>query len=258
MPNMLVRLKRGKTTFEVLTNDGSVTKFREKELKNLQDVLVSGDDVFTDLKKGSKASKEQLVAAFETDNVKKVLEQIVLKGDVQVSAGERKDRLDAKRQEIVAHIHKNYVDPARGTQVPMTRVDLALQKLKPRIDADQPADRQVAAMMAKLTVILPLRKGNASISGVVTVPSRHIGAAGGVVRKHGSVTEEAFGADGATYTVEVFDYDAMVRELAKVTKGEYKFAADGVASGGSARMAEEPAENGSASRKGKKKGKPRR
>lgn len=258
MPDMLVRLKRGKTTFEVLTKDGSVTKFREKELRNMQDVLVSGDDVFTDLKKGSKASKEQLVAAFETDNVKTVLEQILLKGDVQVSAGERKDKLDAKRREVIAYIHKHYVDPARGSPVPMTRIDLALQKLKPRIDADKPADKQVEAMMTKLTAIIPLRKGNASISGVITVPSRHIGAASGVVRKYGSVTDESFGPDGATYTVEVFDYDAMVRELAKSTKGEYKFAADGIASGGSSRMAEEPVENGASSRKGKKKGKPRR
>lgn len=251
MPEMLVRLKRGKTTFEVPTNEGSVTKFREKELKSLQDVLVS-DEVYTDFKKGSKASKEQLVAAFETDNVNTILEQIVLKGDVQVSAGERKDKLEAKRQEIVAYIHKNYVDPGRGSQVPMTRVDLALAKLKPRIDADQPADRQVTAMMGKLTEILPLRKGNASISGVVTVPSRHMGAASGVVRKYGSVTEEEYGADGAHYTLEVFDYEAMVRELAKVTKGEYKFAADGIASGGSSRMAEEPEANGGNKKKGKK------
>jgi ribosome maturation protein SDO1 len=252
MPDMLVRLKRGKTTFEVLTSDGSVTKFREKELKSLQDVLVSGDEVYTDLKKGSKASKELLVATFETDNLRAILEEIVLKGDVQLSAGERKDKLDAKRQEVIAYIHKNYVDPGKGTQVPMKRVELALDKLRPRIDADQPADRQVAAMMGKLVDILPLRKGNAAISGVVTVPSRHMGAASGVVRKYASVTDEQFGADGAKYTVQVFEYETMVRELARVTKGEYEFAADGISSGGSSRMAEEPeVDSGRKKKKGK-------
>jgi ribosome maturation protein SDO1 len=106
MPEMLVRLKKGKTTFEVLTNDGSVTKFRDKQLKSLQDVLVSGDEIYTDLKKGAKASKEQLVGAFATDDVNVILEQIILKGEVQVSAGERKDKLDAKRVEVIAYIHK--------------------------------------------------------------------------------------------------------------------------------------------------------
>lgn len=39
MPDMLVRLKKGKTTYEVLVEEGKVSKYREGEIKNLSEVL---------------------------------------------------------------------------------------------------------------------------------------------------------------------------------------------------------------------------
>lgn len=136
--------------------------------------------------------------------------------------------------------------------MPLTRVENAIAKLKPRIDADQPADKQVAAMMGKLVDILPLRKGNAAISGVVTVPSKHVGPAGTVVRKHSTVKEEEFGPDGARWTVECHDYDALVRELAKSTKGEYEFSAAGVVeSGGGSRSDADTPDGGGKKKKGR-------
>jgi ribosome maturation protein SDO1 len=242
MPDMLVRLKKGKTTFEVLTKDGQVTKYRDKQLKSLDDVLVS-DDVWTNVSKGQKASKDQLLAAFETDDPKVILEQIVQKGEQQLSANERKDMLEHKRAEIIAYIHKNFVDPAKGTPIPLTRIENAMEQVKPRIDIDQPADRQVTGMMDKLVVVLPLRKGNSTITGVVSVPQKFLGAASGAVRKHGTVIAETFGSDGAKWTVEVHSYDALIRDLARATKGEYQFSVAG-ADGGSD-------ETGPATRQGK-------
>lgn len=230
MPDMLVRYKRGKTTFEVLTVDGAVSRYRAKELKNLDDVLASGDDIFTDIKKGQKASKEELAAAFETSETAYILEAIVSKGAMQVSAGERKDTLEAKRREIAAHIHKNYVDYF-GRQVPLTRVENALAQLKPRVEMNVSAMTQVNAMMPKLIEILPLRKGAASVAATCSVPSKFIGAAGGVVRKHATVLDEDFGASGVQWKLDVFDMDTLLRDLARTCKGEYKFEADGLASG---------------------------
>lgn len=256
MPEMIVRLKRGKETFEVLTFEGAVTKYRQNDMKKLEDVLASGDVIFTDVKKGKQASKEQLAVAFGDVERHAMLEMLVKKGEVQVSAGERKDKLEAKRAEIVAHIHKTFVDPARGGPVPVTRIDNALNQLKPRIDPDVAADRQVGAMLPKLTQILPLRKGGAVVTGTIKVPSKWIGSAGSVVRKHGTVTEEEFGADGAKWTVEIHSMDALLRDIARATKGEYQFFADGdsTASSGTGPSSDRGASSGSSGKK-KKKGK---
>lgn len=252
MPDMLVRLKKGKTNFEILTKDGTVTKYREESLKSLDDVLASGDDIFTNISKGEKASKEQLVAAFSTDESRAILEQIVLKGEVQLSANERKDMMTQKRTEIVAYINKNYVDAAKGIPIPLTRIENALDQIRPRIDLDQSAERQVATMHDKLITVLPLRKGAACITGTVTVPNQFHGATSGIVRKHGTVLRESFTSSGATWTVEVHSYDELIRDLSRVTKGEYDFSVEG-------QVGSKPDEGGGASgpssgKKGKKKG----
>lgn len=251
MPDMLVRLKKGKTTFEVLTRDGAVTKYREGAIRNLDDVVVS-EEVWTNISKGQKASKEQLMNAFETDDNKTVLEQIVTRGEHQLSAGERKDMLDKKRAEIVAYINKNYVDSAKGTPLPITRIENALEQVKPRIDLDQPAEKQVSGMFDKLIKVLPLRKGNSVISGVVKVPHAHAGATSGVVRKHATVVKEDYGADGAKWTVEVHSYDALMRDLARVTKGDYDFSVDGPSSSAAEAESSQTKKGGRKGKKGKR------
>lgn len=229
MPDMLVRYKKGKTTFEVLTVDGSVSKYRSSELKSLSDVLVS-EGIFTDLKKGKKASKEELAAAFEGKKPADILDAIVSEGAVQVSAGERKDKTEAKRREVATYIHKNYVD-GKGKVVPLARVENALDTLRPRIDAAVSAMTIVNGLMPKLIEILPLKKGGATVTASCQVPSKFTGAAGGVVRKHATVLDEEFGPNGVQWKLEVFDTESLLRELAKTCKGEYKFEADGLASG---------------------------
>jgi rRNA metabolism SBDS family protein len=253
MPDMLVRLKKGKKTFEILTNDGAVTKYREKKLK-FDQVIASGDDVFLDVGKAKKASRDELMAAFETDDVRAIQEIIVTKGEVQLSAAERKDNLDAKRTEIIACIHKNYVDSAKGTPVPLTRISNALEQIKPRIDPEQPADRQVTLMFDKLLAVLPLRKGNASISGLITVPTKYAGGASGVVRKSASVTKEDYRAEGPSWTVEVHDYDSLVRDLTRLTKGEYEFTVMGADGSAPVAPTSETSGKGKKGKKGKGRG----
>lgn len=76
MPAMLVRLKRGKTTFEVMVEEGMVTKYRDGTEKNISQV-VTADVVWVNAGKGKRASDDQLMKAFQTDNVNDIIKQIL-------------------------------------------------------------------------------------------------------------------------------------------------------------------------------------
>ncbi len=76
MPDMLVRLKRGKTTFEVMVEEGKVTQYRDGTVKNLSEVVLT-DVVWVNAQKGKRASADQLKKAFQTDNVQDVIKQII-------------------------------------------------------------------------------------------------------------------------------------------------------------------------------------
>ncbi|CAN8070567.1 unnamed protein product [Agarophyton chilense] len=220
MPEMLVRLKKGKTTYEVMVEEGMVAKYRDGTVKRIEDVVVT-PVVFTNFSKGTKASSEQLNSSFQTDDVMQIIEQILKKGEAQESAGERKSKMDAKRHEIVSAIQKNYVY-LDGCPLPLVRIENALNQIRPRIDVDVDALRQVNAMYQKLSAVMPMKKYRSGLEGTVIVPTHMAGQVSGVVRKHCTVLRETY-RDKAKYDVEIHSYELLMSDLARVTKGDFEF-----------------------------------
>jgi len=249
---MLVRYKAGKTTFEVLTKEGAAMKFRDGDLKSLDDVCVARE-VFSNYSKGERASADQLKSAFDTEDLSACLEAILQKGTVQVSAAERKEKLEKKRLEIIQLLHKYYVEPKTRKPIPVTRLENALTEAKVRIDAEQAAERQVPDIVSKLVSLLPMKK--LSMEVTITVPHKHLGAAGNVLAKYFEVSRENYTSEGCTMEASVVpgEYDTAVKELVKATKGEYTLDIAGQETG-SASTTEEPA-SGKKGGKGGKKGK---
>lgn len=246
-----MRLKKGKKTYEVMVQEGMVAKYREGSVKRLDDVLVT-PLVFTNASKGTRASAEQLNESFQTDNVEAVITTILEKGEAQESAGERREKMDAKKQEILTVIQKNYVSPD-GRPLPMSRIENAVEQIKARIDVDQDATRQVTAMIPKLSAVMPMKKGSGGLQGTVTVASKLVGAVSGIVRKHATVLRETYGAQ-AKYDLEIHSYDQLMSDLARVTKGDFNFSLASNGAGASASTDAPPPQAGNGKKgKGKKK-----
>lgn len=255
----VVRLKRGKTTFEVMVEEGQVAAYREGKVQR-QDDVVTAAVVWTNASQGTTASDEQLMSAFETTDIHTCIDTILRTGDAQESAGERKAKLDGKRQEIIAVIQKTYV-AADGKPLPLVRIENALEQIKPRIDVDVDATRQVTAMASKLAAVMPMKKGSGGMGGTISVPAKFAGAAASSIRKHATVLREVYGGS-VKYDVEIANYDLLMKDLAKVTKGEFEIALDsqyaGGATGSSSSMppgASSASEETTGGRKKKKKGK---
>lgn len=225
MPEMLVRLKKGKTTFEVMVEEGKVAQYREGKVKNLSEVVVA-EVVWVNANKGKRASAEQLTGAFGTADTMSVLETIVKTGDSQESDGERKGKLAEKRQEVINYITKNYVDPATKKLLPVTRVENALSQVKARIDPDVDAQRQVTALVPKLSAVLPMKKGGSSVAGVVIVATKLASATSSAIRKHATVHRENYDRTQCRFEVEVHDQGSFLEDVGKATKGDFEFVVD--------------------------------
>eukprot|EP00871_Galdieria_phlegrea_P000851 jgi/Galph1/1767/GphlegSOOS_G447.1 len=219
---MLVRYKVGKTTFELVTKEGSVNKYRKGEIKSLDDVLLA-ETVFTSYARKEKASSSELSAAFETDSLRECIETILHKGDVQVSSAERKEKLEQRRREIVNFIHKYYVDPSKKLPHPVSRIENALEEAKVRIDADVPAERQIPDIITKLIDIIHLKK--MTMEGQLFIPHSYIGAASGILAKYVTIDRESYSSKGCTYDIAIVpgEYDLFMSDINRVTKGEYQF-----------------------------------
>lgn len=223
----MVRLKKGKKTFEILTHHGTVEPFREGKLG--WDKVPVADRVFKNSSKGEVFTDAELIEAFETANVEEVMKQIAMKGELQTNAADRAKAVADKRKQIVQYLHKNYLNPKTKKPHPVLDLENALEVVKLRVDPDAPVDAQVKSVFSKLLEIIPLKKSE--MEGKLVVPHSVLGQAQGVIRKYCQISSENYTSDGVAMQVSVVpgDYDVFIKELSSVTKGDFQFDVDGAA-----------------------------
>jgi len=223
----LVRFKTGKITLELMTYPGSCAKYRKQQLGR-DNVLVS-DVIWKNQAKGDRANDSDLVTAFNTDKTDDCIEQILQNGEIQISAAEKREKIEQRRREIINYIHKYYIDPKTKTSIPVVRIESALYELKFRVDAEESVVNQVQDIMKRLPEIIPIKKSE--ITGTLRVPHAHVGAATAIVQKYTQVNRENYDADGSVMDVSLVpgDFDAFVAELNRVTRGEATFEIEGAA-----------------------------
>eukprot|EP01122_Echinamoeba_exundans_P016170 TRINITY_DN8111_c0_g1_i1.p2 TRINITY_DN8111_c0_g1~~TRINITY_DN8111_c0_g1_i1.p2 ORF type:complete len:266 (+),score=84.42 TRINITY_DN8111_c0_g1_i1:30-800(+) len=246
----IVKCKVGKTTFEVITKPGSALKYKKGQL-GFDNVLMS-DEVFTDYKKGQRPSAEELNAAFGTSVPKDAAKAVVDKGDVEMTAAERKEAVDRRRAEIVNYIHKYYIDPKAKTPHPVVRIENALDTLKVKVDPEVAAERQVQDIVKRLPEVMPIKKSE--MGGKIIIPHKSLGSATGIIKKFCQVQSESYGADGATFVVTFVpgDYNPLTQDLAKVTGGEYQLEMDGAEFAASSSSDDVKGKKGGAAKRGGK------
>lgn len=215
----VVHYKVGKINFEIATKRGAVTAYKQDKTAGVKNVLDS-EIIWKDLKKGERASSSELNTAFKTDDVIKVAEIMIDKGELQLTDQERKEILAKRRSEIVNYIHKYYADPKTKLPHPVIRIDAALNEAKVRIDPEIATEKQVQDIMKTLITIIPCKK--MEIPGIIIVPSVHVKAAQSVVKKYAKVSGERKVETGTSFNISCVpgDCQQLISELNAATKGE--------------------------------------
>jgi len=222
----IVRLKKGKGHFEVMVKPGTVMQYRKGELG--YDNVVVLEEIFKNQTKAEKASASDLVAGFETDNLRQCIEIVLQKGDVQLTAAERKAKVDNKRRKIVHYIHKYYVNPQSKLPHPVARIENALEEMRYRVDGDTPTERQIQDVLKRLSEFIPITK--MEIIGRLSVPHKHMGQVPSVLRKYNiNASSERWGDEGCVMEISLVpgDYDAFLGDMNNTFSGEYQFEVEG-------------------------------
>eukprot|EP00475_Leptophrys_vorax_P043299 TRINITY_DN828_c0_g1_i5.p1 TRINITY_DN828_c0_g1~~TRINITY_DN828_c0_g1_i5.p1 ORF type:complete len:235 (+),score=75.53 TRINITY_DN828_c0_g1_i5:946-1650(+) len=195
----LVRLKKGKATFEVVTNEGSVLKYREGKLP--WNSVLAVDIVFKNFSRGLRASEKEIADAFNTEDPVEAMKAIVEKGELQVSSDERKEAVDKKKAEIITYINKNYIDPQTRLPHPIARLEQAMENSKIRIDADQNAVKQADAFIKSLQGKLTFVKSE--MEAILVISRQYMGACSNTVHSIASVKREEYTEDGVIWEVGI-------------------------------------------------------
>ena len=202
---VVARLKRHAHTYEVLVDPEGAERVRERLLKKeavptqeVRDILAV-DQVFTHWSDGKKASDEVLKEGFETTEILAIVSRILLEGEVQLTAEQRKKMADGKMKRVVETILRNSWNPQTKTPHPRDRIERALEEAKFRIDPLKGVEEQVQDAMKRLRPLIPIAFERIRVA--IKIPAEHTGHAYGVVRGLGEMQKEEWQKDGSLILV---------------------------------------------------------
>jgi len=190
---VIAKLKTHGQNFEVLVDCNNAIAVRENKQVNMKDVLAASK-VFTDAKKGLEASESTMNQIFQTADAEEVAKQIILKGDIQLTAEYRNSLREKKRAQIINLIHRNGVDPTTHAPHPVTRIENALEEVKFHVDEFASVEEQLQDVLKKLKPIIPIRFEVKEIA--VKIGPDYAGKAYSTVKKYGTILREEWQNNG--------------------------------------------------------------
>lgn len=190
---VIARLHKGADRFEVLVDPHEAEHIMEGKTENILSALAI-DAVFSDSKKGTHAPIESLQKHFKTTDISTIAQEIIQKGEIQLTTEQRREMQEKKKKRIVDMIVKNAMDPQTKMPHPRTRIELALEEAKVHIDPFKSVNQQMKTILETLRPLLPISMEQARIS--VKIPPEHVGKAYGAVRSFGTLEREEWQSDG--------------------------------------------------------------
>lgn len=188
------RLKSHGETFEILVDCDKAIELKQGKDVNLNDVLAT-DAIFKDVKKGERASEKELENLFGTSDVMEVSEEIIKKGEVQLTQDHMNKLREEKRKQIVNLIHKNGIDSKTNLPHPPQRIENAMEEVKVSIDPFRPAEEQIKEVLTKLRMVLPIKFEKRKIE--IKVPAQFAPKTYPIVRKFSTIINEKWLNDGS-------------------------------------------------------------
>jgi ribosome maturation protein SDO1 len=155
----VVRLKKGKRHFELAAYRNKVINWRNKQENDLSEVLQI-DQIFADVAKGIKATKEDLKTAFGKMGHDDIVMEILNKGDFQLGELEREEQFESLKLEIANLIVKMCVNSETGGQFPVSIIQKAMVEANCKLNPNKAAKPQALAFVNELKVVLPIKRAS--------------------------------------------------------------------------------------------------
>jgi len=208
--------------YEILVKPDAALNFKLGRTKNISNILVI-ETIFTDASKGLRPSENKLRENFGTDDVSKIAEIILKRGELQLTTDQRRRLIEEKRKQIVAFISRNCLDPRTSFPHPPLRIEQAMKQVKLVIDPFKSGEEQAKNVIEKLRPILPLKIERLRIA--IKIPPEYAPRVVGIVRNFGSLSQEEWEKDGSWIAIIELPaglHLSFLERIRKITRGNYQ------------------------------------
>ena len=208
--------------FEILVRPDPAFKFKEGEKVDLDDILWT-DIIYRDVKKGLKASPEEVKKAFGTNDVKKIVVKILKEGEIQLTEDQRRKLIEAKKRQIITYIARNAIDPKTGKPIPEARIETAFEQLRIGVDPFKSAESQALDAVRQIARLMPIRIAKALVRALI--PAQYSGRVYKELRRLGEVKRADWQTDGSLLVeleIPAGSQIDVVSRLQNLTRGSAK------------------------------------
>ena len=139
--NVIARYESHGERFEIIISPDIIEGIRGGGTLNIEDL--ASEFIFSDAKKGNKASEEKMEEVFNTNSIEEIAKIIIIKGDVQLTTEQRHKMQKNKLKRVIEYIAKNAMDPQTQTPHPRNRIERAMEEAGVHIDPFKPVSEQV-------------------------------------------------------------------------------------------------------------------
>lgn len=216
---VIARLFTHGMNFEVLVDSELAMALKSGNPVDIHEVLAT-EEVFKYSAKGSKASEEMMQKAFGTTDKLKIAEQIIRKGEIQITTQQRRKMREDRLKQIVVLISRRAVNPQTGLPHPPARIEKALEEAGIHIDVFKSAEEQLSSVSKALRPILPLKFEIRKIA--VKIPPAYAGKAYRIVSRF-TIKKEKWLDDGswaAIVEIPAGTQTEFFDKLNELTRGE--------------------------------------
>jgi ribosome maturation protein SDO1 len=217
---VVARLESHGERFEVLVDPDIAIQIRQGEQIEIEEA-VAALYIFENTSRGEKASDDALKKVFGTTDFETIARRIIQKGEIHLTAEQRRKLTEEKRRQVVAFISRNAINPQNKLPHPPRRIEMAMEEAHVNIDPFKHLDEQVKETVKAIRPILPIKF--AEIRFAVKIPSDYAGKAYGEIQSATTVERDEWQKDGSWICVLRIpagiqeEFYSMINHL---TKGE--------------------------------------
>ena len=208
--------------FEILVDPDLAAEFRNPDGKDVAiEDLLAVEEIFKDSKKGDKASEEAMNKIFETTDPIEVSKVILEKGNVQLTADQKRQMQEDKRKLVINKIARESINPQTGLPHPAQRIENAMDEAKVKIDPFISVNQQVQTALKSIRPLIPIRFEKVKIA--VRLPGSAAGNAFTAINPFGDIINEEWQQDGSWIAIVEIPgglQDRFTSKMAEISSGE--------------------------------------
>ena len=203
------RLESHGQRFEVLVDPDAALEIKRGEFEDDLADVIAAEDVFENADRGDRPPEDALEEVFDSTDPLAVIPEVIDRGEIQITAEQRREMQEQKRKQLVNRIARNAVNPQMDDAPhPPERIESALEEAGFTVDPMEPVESQVDEALDDLRPVIPIRFDTVTVA--VQLPPDYAGSGQAQVREFADLQREEWQGDGSW--VGVLEFPAGMQE----------------------------------------------